>query len=182
VVGLARKKKKINLEMTTAGREYNEAIGQSVAVKGYQYNSQTIYLKRTIRDIDKDSFKFYSSLYHIQSNGMKILPLSPPIEVPKVDVDAMSLDSSFQVKMSNNSEGKCCIEIFHYQSLKYRLDTSDLHERVIGDEWFGGYSFSPNGRYFVYVAGPFSFCPLCLIFQSLPLSLSSKKRKSQKFL
>ena len=139
--------------MTTAGKEYDHAIGQSVSVKGYQYDSQTIYLKRNIRDIEKDSFRFYSNLYKIQSNEMKILPIASPVEITKVDIDAMSLDSSFQVKMSNNLEGKCSIEIFHYQSLQYRLDASDLHERVIGDDWFGGYSFSPNGKYFVYVAG-----------------------------
>jgi hypothetical protein len=169
--------------MTTAGRDYDQAIGQSVAIKGYQYNSHTIYLKRTVRDIQKDSFKFYSTLYQIQSSGQKILPLASPIEVPKVDVDAMNLDSSYQVKMSNNSEGKCYIEVFHYQSLKYRLDTSDLHEKVIGDEWFGGYSFSPDGKSFVYVAGtsPSLFVSHLLIL-SLLFVLSSKKRESQKFL
>jgi hypothetical protein len=155
--------------------DYDRAVGNSVNVKGYQYNENTFYLKRVIRDIEKDTVKHYLCPY--LQNGTSIAPFLPSTEITKVDIDASDLSSSINVKMVNSSDGKCFIEIFSHEILTHRIDASDSHEKVIGDEWFGGTSFSPNGRFFVYVAGkrhhsPHQYLPSFTTTLPPPLSLS----------
>jgi hypothetical protein len=145
--------------------DYDRAIGNSVSLKGYQYNENILHLKRIVRDIEKDTVKHYSCPYLIKDKN--IIPFLPSTEIIKIDIDAININSSTNVKMSNTVDGKCLIEIFSNGILSSRLDASEIHEKVIGDEWFGGTSFSPNGRYFVYVAGQLPSLPLLLLMVSL---------------
>jgi hypothetical protein len=131
--------------------DYAESVSKAVSVKGYQYHNE-LNLFRSVRDIEKDSSRSYFTPYAIDEGSKLLNPIFPPIEVHKYDIDVLSPSSRITIRM-NSSDNKYFIEILCEKSLVMRIDVSDVHEKIIGDEWFGGASFSPNEDYFVYVAG-----------------------------
>ena len=137
--------------------DYNLSIRNSTQIKGLQLNNNIINVKRTIRDIEKDTFKTYFTSFlspsSPASSSSKLIPIHPLIEIQKYEIDSINLNRNINIKIINSLDGKSLIEVFQNDSLSYRLDLSEIHDKVIGDEWFGGSSFSSNGKYFVYVAG-----------------------------
>lgn len=131
--------------------DYCQAINNITTIKAIQFDENLINVKRTVKDIEKDTNKVYFTSY--STSGTKLKALFPFVEVLKYDIDVSNSNNSINIKMLNSLDGKCLIEVFTNESLLYRLDVSEVHDKVIGDDWFGGCSFSPNGKYFTYVAG-----------------------------
>jgi hypothetical protein len=138
--------------------EYCKAISSSVAVKGYQCDD-IIQLTRSVRDCDNDTSRSYvTTLWISPDNSLR--HIANPVEIAKTDFSACSQTSRVTVTSTSAADGKCSIDIFRDGALHMRVNAAELHEKIIGDEWFGGYSFSYNEDYLVYVAGMFSLTQL----------------------
>ena len=136
--------------------DYADYMKSAVAVKGYQADNGVLHMTRTVRDIDNDCSRSYFTPYTVTPTSIE--PLCPPIEVVKCDLQATSPSGRNIVRVSMVDE-KCILEIMRGGSLVMRIDASDMHEKAIGDNWFGGYNFSHDETQLVYVAGT---CVLCL--------------------
>ena len=153
--------------MTSACVEYSNALKLSVAIKGFQVDN-IIQLTRSVRDCENDSIRSFS--YHLLlTPDRKLQNVANPVEVTKSDLTAHSKSGQVTVKSTSSGDGKCAIDVLREGSLSVRVDASEMHEKIIGDEWFGGYSFSPDERRIVYVAGEIRniMCDLCSYMRAI---------------
>jgi hypothetical protein len=135
-------------------QEYATIIAKSVSISCCERNN-ILHVTRSVRDIDNDTSRSFYSTYFINNtnnNSANITPISLSIEVPKLAFDVYSKSGEYNIRAVNSDE-KSVLEIYRHGSLRMKIDSTDIHRKINGDAWFGGYSFSNDNRYFAYVAG-----------------------------
>lgn len=130
--------------------DFANFVKTAVALKGYQSDNGVINLTRSVRDIDGDTTRSYFTPYSVHHDSVKAI--CSPVETMKYDLEACSPSGNKCMRVST-ADGNCIVEVLEDGCLTLRIDASDHHDKVIGDNWFGGYSFTRDERRVVYVAG-----------------------------
>ena len=127
------------------------SVAHSAAVSAVLPAAGGLQLFRKVRDIENDTFRMYFTAY-----DSSLQTIHAPLEVAKFSMQCVSSSGRCVVRTFNNEkngEDKPVLEVLVDNSLQMRVDASDIHGKIISDEWLGGGGFSSDDKYFVYVAG-----------------------------
>lgn len=116
-------------------------------------NSNALYVhaNKNIRNVDNDSTR---TMHEIYSNSTTNLIHSTEMSRPAIyDIST----SGMKTIVIRNDEKSITIDISNKTNnimSNTRLNVKHVHGKVIGDNWFGGCSWSADEKYFCYMAQP----------------------------
>jgi acylaminoacyl-peptidase len=138
-----------------------QMCGLASSIEGAWFTSnepKVMTLLRSINNVDDNTSRQYIDKYLITGNRQSMSLGSVGIQ-KLVFYDISSFGTSIAaINMPLSASDKTnydasYLEINSGEGI-LRLDTSSVHGKVVGGSWFGGQSFSSDGRVFVYVAQP----------------------------
>jgi acylaminoacyl-peptidase len=169
---------------------YSSSLSQGWLRKTSSSHHHLISAIRSIRDVDDNQNKSFFENYLCSGSNNQLDHLStvPLSANPKAVLFDISLSSRYSVSFYNNGIGAggtkketgSFIEIIDKEDGSYRIDTSTIHGKIVGDSWFGGCSWSSDEKYLIYVAQLSSSLPSSkktVIEELVPASIKSKEEK-----
>ena len=108
-------------------------------------------LMRSVRDIDDDKSKLFTSTFDLPSTPTKRRSLVPLIdhnfEITRSTVQDISPSGKWTLALRQGGKNDeiPLINLTGKKASQY-LDVSDFHGKFVGDSWFGGVSWSQDER------------------------------------
>jgi len=143
-------------------------FGFSQTLAGFvrvNFDSPVVTLLRTVRDIEDDAPRTVSEIFipgppatmASDTDAVQTLLQIPsaalPVAKPLVfDVSPSGL-RTVACTMTSATPPAMFVEV-NSPDRVFKIDTTDLHGKFVGDNWFGGASWSSDERYVCYVAQP----------------------------
>ena len=131
---------------------------------GKERNDLIVSTFRSVRDVDENSSRSYVQNYFVTVNeaksSWKNTPTLPLSAAPKCVLYDISRSGRVSVSFYNAGVGTAgvkkdqgsFIEVIDQEDGLFRLDTSNVHGKIVSDTWFGGCSWSANETFVAYVA------------------------------
>eukprot|EP01038_Epipyxis_sp_PR26KG_P010072 gene10072-13535_t len=120
----------------------------------------SILIQRQVRSIDDNASRSFLESWILFNNEelLKLNTITMGVRPAIYDISPSSQTTIACYNSLNLGKGddpKNIIEIVsndNNQQKSFRVDTSSYHGKFVGDTWFGGVSWSSDGRYVAYVA------------------------------
>lgn len=126
------------------------SVAHSVSISALLPASGGVEVFRKVRDVDNDCNRVYFTAY-----DSSLQELHAPVEVSKFAMQHVSPSGRVTLRAFNgekNNEDKPVLEVLVGGSLALRVDASEVHGKVMADDWLGGGGFSRDDKYFTYIA------------------------------
>ena len=103
---------------------------------------------RSVRDLDDNCSRMLHETFLMAGSRLK---LHSSVEVPRFAVMDVSPSGNNSVTIVHK-EDKPVLTVQSMEGVSFKVDASGIHGKVVGDNNLGGWSWSSDEKYFVYVA------------------------------